>query len=99
MGIKLLLCGWIGILYGLVPVSKTYYSDHIHVKYLPSFIFADSCFQKEEYLKRIKHVRDDMYHRELYSRNYHRWIGRNPTITVDGDKTNYESIFNKLKDE
>lgn len=67
-----------------MPVSKTYYSDHVYVKYLPFFFFAKAEDQKKEYLKNVSHIQHDMYTRELYSRTYLRWF-KKPTCTVVGD--------------
>jgi len=96
MGIKLFFFVVLtATLYGFVPVSKTYYSDHTHIKYLPWLIFAGKNSQKREFLRKIEHVRDDMYTRELYRRNYHRFY-KNPICTVDGEETIF--TFDNISD-
>lgn len=88
MGVKMGLLGiTISSVYAMIPVSKTYYSDHVYVKYIPWFIFADDESQKEEYLKNVEYTKKDMYPRELYSRNYHRlWFLKKKALCVVGDR-------------
>ena len=71
--------------FGFVPASKTYYSDHVHVKYIPRLMFKTDYDKEGDYLDSIKHARHDKYVREFYTRNYHRWIGKKPRCTVVGD--------------
>ncbi len=78
--------GFLTTWFGSIPVSKTYYSDHVHVKYIPGIMFVDDEGKESEYLRSIRHARDDHYPRELYSRNYRRWLWRKPLCTVVGDK-------------
>ena len=73
-------------LLGSMPVSKTYYSDHVYVKYIPRIMFASEKRKQEEYLKSIDISRKDKYARVLYSRNYHRLLPlKRPLCTVVGD--------------
>ncbi len=74
--------GFLTTLFGSIPVSKTYYSDHIYVKYIPRIMFVNDEYKKEEYLKSIKYMRHDLYPRVLYGRNYHRWLWRDPICRV-----------------
>jgi hypothetical protein len=85
MGFRLAIVGLTVALIGSFPVTKTYYSDHVYVKYVPRMMFMNDMAKEEEYLKSIKYTRDDEYPRELYSRNYHRWIRRKPICTIIGD--------------
>jgi len=83
--------GFTAALIGSFPVTKTYYSDHVYVKYAPRMMFMNDVTKEEEYLKRIGEDRYDYYPRELYSRNYHRWLRRKPMCTISGEemKRNY----------
>lgn len=78
----------IATLFGSIPISKTYYSDHIHIKYMPRYILCGEKTQIEDYLEDVEHVRNDMYARELYNRNYKRFrlLGSKPICTVVGEK-------------
>ena len=86
MGWKLALCGGLaGVLLGLTPVSKTYYSDHVYVKYIPRIMFLNDEEKKKNYLMSVEHSRHDDYARELYARNYRRWFWRKPSCIVVGE--------------
>jgi hypothetical protein len=87
MGWKLGLCGVLAFTtIGYIPVSKTFYSDHVYVKYVPRIMFVDDKDKQEEYLKLIENSRKDKYARQLYGRNYHRWLWRKPLCTVVGSQ-------------
>ena len=89
MGWKLALFGGLTVtLIGSSPVSKTYYSDHVHIKFIPRIMFMNDADKQEEYLKRVEYSRHDAYARVLYARNYHRWVWRKPLCTVVGDHIN-----------
>ena len=74
--------GFLATWFAFIPVSKTYYSDHVYTKYIPRIMFVGDRIKEEEYLKIVDHVRRDCYLRELYGRNYHCWMLRKPICTV-----------------
>lgn len=84
MGWRLALSigGFLTTWFGSIPVSKTYYSDHTYVKYIPILMFVGDLDKRRQFEKSVDNVRKDRYPRELYARNYHRWFWRDPLCSV-----------------
>jgi len=99
MGWKLFVSigGFVATWFGSIPMSRTYYSDHVYVKYIPILMFVSDAEKRLQFEKSVEHVRQDMYPRALYARSYHYWVGRDPLCSVVGNEWFTKQSYYKTK--